>query len=286
MPAVKQDFLDRIIEQVEHLPTIPQVVMRVLAMTDSPNMSATELSKALDQSLASKVLKMANSAYYGGRLYRSVNSISHAIVIVGFDAVKEIILTTSFFHTFHDAQDVKDLQPLWKHSLECALVAKRLAWVYRYEFLDEAYLSGLIHDVGKLIIQQYFPDEYRMIELKKEGDFASLNAERATLGGYTHAEIGGKMSERWSFPEALVDSIQHHHDKNWQLNKKLGTILHYADLFTLGGVEFEKMIKDLEQDGMRLPSSWEPEDLEGVAAILQDEIKKAASIFDFSKEIS
>ncbi len=284
MAVLKKDFLDRIIEQVEHLPTIPQVVMRVLAMADSPNMNAMELSKALDQSLASKVLKMANSAYYGGRLYRTVNSISHAIVIVGFDAVKEIILTTSFFHTFHDAQEVKELQPLWKHSLECALVTKRLGWVYRYEFLDEAYLSGLIHDVGKLIIQQYFPDEYNIIESKKDGDVAALNAERATLGGFTHAEIGGKMSERWSFPEALVDIIYHHHDKNWQVNKKLGAILHYADLFVFGAIDFKKMIEGLAQDGISLPSTWDPEDLEGVSSILQDEIKKAGEIFNFAKE--
>jgi putative nucleotidyltransferase with HDIG domain len=284
MSGEKEDYYNKIIEKIEHLRSLPQVVMRVLAMTDAQEITAVELSKALDQSLAAKVLKMANSAYYGGKNFRTVNSISHAIVIVGFDAVKEIIVTTAFLDNFHDA-DFKELQPVWKHSLECAMVAKRLAWVYRYEFLDEAYVTGLIHDVGKVIILQYFPDEYRQIKSAAKEDFSGLNAEKAALGGFTHAEIGGKIAEHWFFPEALVDAIEHHHDKTWTVNKTLGAILHYADLFVLGGIDFPQMIKALDQDGMPLPSAWDPNEIESLAATLQEEIEKAGNLFNFSKDL-
>jgi len=140
MEQVQQSLIEKVIKQIEHLPTLPQVVTKVLAMTDSAHISAVELSKEMDQTLSAKVLKMANSAYYGGRTARKVNTVHHAIVIIGLDALKEIILTTSLFHTFRDSKEIESLQPLWQHSLECGLAAKRLAWVVRFEAMDEAYL--------------------------------------------------------------------------------------------------------------------------------------------------
>jgi HD-like signal output (HDOD) protein len=188
-------LVERVIAQIEHLPTLPHIVTNHLAMTESPNVDAMKLSKALDQSLAAKVLKVANSAFYGKR---KVNTISQGIVIIGFDAVKEIILTTSLFHTFHESRDIEALQPLWQHSLECAMIAKRLAWIYRYEILDEAYFSGLIHDTGKLVIQQYFPDADEQIRKLTEEGVEILEAEKQILS-ITHAEIGGKWSSAGIF---------------------------------------------------------------------------------------
>lgn len=276
--------MDSIIQQIEHLPTIPQIVMRVLALAESPHINAVEMSRAMDQSLASKVLKVANSAYYGGRLSRSVNSIPHAIVIIGFDAVKEIILTTSFFHTFHDAQDIQTLQPLWRHSLECALIAKRLAWIYRYQALDEAYFSGLIHDIGKLIIQQYLPDQYRQIESRQES-IGTLEAEMEILG-LSHAEVGAKIAKHWNFPGTILDVIQHHHDKQWKTNPKLGRILHFSDLFVLGSIDFSSMLKTISQEGMPYPATWDASDLQSVEQIVHEEMNKAQRMFNSAMDLN
>ena len=281
MSIATSNLIDQVINQIEHLPTLPQIVTNLLAMTESANVDAVKLSKAMDQSLAAKVLKMANSAYYGKR---KENSIPQGIVIVGFDAVKEIILTTSVFHTFHEAQDVQALQPLWQHSLECAVIAKRLAWIYRYEAMDEAYFSGLIHDIGKVIIQQYFPEPYQEIEKTTEGGVDILEAEKKVLG-ITHAEVGGKMAHRWDFPPPLVDAITHHHDKNWQINPKLGRILHYADLFILGFIDFTQLISAFSQVGMSYPASWGLSDMEDVEEILRNEIEKAQSMFGISADL-
>ena len=180
-PAVQPKLIDQVLEQVEHLPTLPQVVMTVLQMAESPNLNTAKLSQALDQSLAAKVLKMANSAFYGGGRARKVNTIPHAIVIIGLETLKEIVLTASLFHTFHDQQDIQKLQPLWQHSLEAAQIAKRLAWIFRYSSLDEAYFSGLIHDLGKLIIQQHFPQQYEEIEDQKNNGLEDQDAEKQVL---------------------------------------------------------------------------------------------------------
>ncbi len=281
MATASGKLIDQVINQIEHLPTLPQVVTNLLAMTESPNVDAVKLSKAMDQSLAAKVLKMANSAFYGKR---KVNSIPQGIVIIGFDAVKEIILTTSLFHTFHEAQDVQALQPLWQHSLECAVIAKRLAWIYRYETLDEAYFAGLIHDIGKVIIQQYFPDPHQQIERIMEAGVENLEAEKKVLG-ITHAEIGGKMAHRWDFPPPLVDAITHHHDQNWQINPKLGKILHYADLFVLGSIDLTHLLSAFSQAGMFHPANWDESDMAEVEEILRREIEKAQSMFSVSGDL-
>jgi len=279
MATDARKLVERVIDQIEHLPTLPQVVANLLAMTESPSVDAMKLSKALDQSLAAKVLKVANSAFYGKR---KVNTIAQGIVIIGFDAVKEIILTTSLFHTFHDARDIQSLQPLWQHSLECAMIAKRLAWIYRYEILDEAYFSGLIHDIGKLVIQQYFPEADEQIHKLVEEGAGNLEAERQILS-ITHAEIGGKMVQRWNFPAALVDTVNHHHDQDWKLNPRLGRILYYANLFVLGSVGFTPMLAAMSKAGMSFPGNWDPVDLQGVEEILHQEIEKARSMFEVSK---
>lgn len=283
-PAKKKMVIDQVIQQIEHLPTLPHVVMRVLSMAESPKISAIELSKTMDQTLAAKVLKMANSAYYGGR-ERNINSIQHAIMMVGFEAVKEIILTTSFFHTFHDARDVQALQPLWQHSMECALIGKRLAWMYRYDSLDEAYLSGLTHDIGRLVIQQYFSDQYWEIEEKTKAGKDLVEAEKEVLE-MTHADIGGKIAERWGFPANLVDSIAHHHDRGWTVNPVLGKILYYADQFILGHLVFSSMLEAFSQEGMNYPATWDSSDLASVEQILQEEMGKAQSMFGLATDKS
>jgi len=281
VPPIQSSIMERILREIEHLPTLPQVVTKLLAMTDSAKVSAMDLSREMDQSLSAKVLKVANSAYYGGRAARRVNSLQHAVVIIGFDEVKEIILTTSLFHTFRDAKEVKTLKPLWQHSMECALVAKRLAWVYRYEALDEAYLVGLIHDIGKLVIQQYFPDQYRQIQSKNAGEADPLKREKEILG-LTHADIGGRVSKQWNFPESLVEAIAHHHDGKWQLNPQLGRILFYADQFILGTVDFFKMLELFTQEGMHFPLNWHFEQLRKVKEIFREEVQKASNLLEDS----
>ena len=279
MAQIQSSVIEKVLKQIEHLPTLPQVVTKILAMTDSAKVNAVDISKEMDQSLSAKVLKVANSAYYGGRAARSVTSVHHAIVIIGFDAVKEIVLTTSFFHTFKDSQEVETLKPLWQHSLECAFIAKRLAWVYRYEGLDEAYLAGLIHDIGKLVIQQNFLDAHRLIQSKTAAGIDLLIAEQEVLG-MTHAEIAGRMAEQWNFDGSLVEAIGHHHDENWKMNPKLGRILFYANRFVSGLVDFKRMLELFSQAGMNFPPNWHLDELPRVEEIFREEMSKAASLMN------
>ncbi len=277
MASVQKSVIEKVLSEIEHLPTLPHVVAKIISMAESDKGNAAALSKELDQSLAARVLMVANSAYYGGSAARRVNSVHHAIVIIGFDAVKEIILTTALFHTFKDSQEVKSLEPLWQHSVECAVAARRLAWVFRYEGMEEAYLAGLIHDIGKLVIQQYFPDQFSLIQKGNQGGVDHLELEKEILG-MTHAAIAGKIAEHWNFPESLVEAVACHHGEGWRLNPKFGKIVYYANCFVLGMVDFISMLNLFGQSGIFYPSNWKVEDLAKIEDMLQGEIKKASSM--------
>jgi putative nucleotidyltransferase with HDIG domain len=276
---IQYGLVEKVLKQIEHLPTLPQVVTKILAMTDSARGNAADLSKEMDQSLSAKVMKVANSAFYGGRAARTVTSIHQGIVIIGFDAVKEIVLTASLFHTFKNSQEVESLKPLWRHSMESALIAKRLAWVYRYEGLDEAYLAGLLHDIGKLVIQQYFPDAYALAQKMSKAGGDALKAEKEVLG-MTHAEIAGRMAKQWNFHESLVQAIAHHHDEKWKENPNLGRIIFYANRYVSGMVDFNRLLELFTQSGMHFPLNWHFNELRRVEEIFREEMNKAASLIE------
>jgi putative nucleotidyltransferase with HDIG domain len=225
---------------------------------------------------------MANSAYYGGRYTRRINNAHHAIVIIGFDALKEIVLTISLFHTFREIQDIKNLHPLWKHSLQSALVSKRLAWAFRYENTDEAYLVGLIHDIGKLIIQQHFLEKFNSIYGKHYNGPEILKAEEKLLG-ITHAVIGGGMAQHWDFPTTLCEAISHHHDGIFKLNHRLGAILYGANAYVSGEVGFSDLIPFFKRFGMFCSTQWREGDLIRVQEILQAEMQKGSFMWEISK---
>ncbi len=177
---------------------------------------------------------------------------------------------------------MKSLEPLWQHSLECAAAARRLAWVFRYEGMDETYIAGLIHDIGKLVIHQYFPEQFRILNKEEKGEADHLAMEKEILG-MTHAAIAGKIAKHWNFPETLVEAVANHHEEGWKLNPQLGKIIFYANRFVQGRVDFFTMLNFFGQSGMSYPSSWNSEDLTGVENMLQAEIKKASSMINSSR---
>jgi hypothetical protein len=130
------------------------------------------------------------------------------------------------------------------------------------------------------VIQQYFSDQFNEIEERKKSGMEWLQAEKEVLE-MTHAEIGGKVAERWGFPPNLIDVIGHHHDCAWTVNPILGKILHFADKFTFGEMTFFKMLESFSEEGMNYPSTWDSSDLASVEQILQEEMGKAQSMFHF-----
>ncbi|MBN1129525.1 MAG: HDOD domain-containing protein [Chitinispirillaceae bacterium] len=211
----------KIAESVIGLPTLPTVVSRMIDLVDSPRTSAALLARLIssDQALTAKVLKLANSAYYG--FPREISTVNMAIVVLGFNAVKEMGLSLSVFDVFKKtpSSGYFDVARFWEHSVGCGVAARMLVRNYRPAMAGEAFVSGLLHDVGKVILKQYFDAELaRIIDLQREGGVTLEAAEQRVIET-SHAQIGSWLAEKWNLPKIICETIRCHHEP-WEAERE------------------------------------------------------------------
>lgn len=218
---------------IRNLPSIPVVMFEVTKLLDNPKTNANDLGKiiSMDQGLVAKILTVANSPLYG--LPRRVSTIEFAIVILGFEHIKNIVIALSMIEAFKGKEDkTLDKKSFWLHSLVTAFAAKRIADDFRYRKSGEAFTAGLLHDLGISVIQRFFsPDFTKILDLVKSDECDHLTAEKQILG-IDHQDIGQFLIEKWNLPPILGDVILHHHEPDKAENKQLAAIVHLADYMT------------------------------------------------------
>ena len=201
------------IKNILQLVPFPAIAMEVIRLVDNPKTSAAKLGQVIsqDQALAAKVLKVANSPFYG--FPKQISTINFAIVVLGFETLKEIVLSVSLASSLAKRLDSNfDIEKFWRHALACGTTSRILARDFGYRVSGEAFIAGLLHDIGILILAQYFKKEFKeIVTVGNRGDFPFADVEKSFLEGATHAEIGAWLAERWNFPEQLVEAIMYHH---------------------------------------------------------------------------
>ncbi len=200
---------------LDELATLPSTLVRILSVVQDESTTALDLAAEItaDPALTMKILGTVNSSYYG--FHRQIGSIPDAVVILGFDEVERLALAISVINLFgRDRESSRALHMLWRHSLACSVVAGCLESHYRASRPDisGAHIAGLLHDIGKAVVVQYFPEAVAPIaRLVLEDNVSVIDAEREIMDGHTHCDIGAWLAERWELPEDLVISIAHHH---------------------------------------------------------------------------
>ena len=220
------------IEQLGDLPTLPHVVQRLAAMISRPTVSAEEIGTIIekDQVLAAKVLRLANSPFYG--FPSRIGSVSHAVIVLGFNVVKGLTLCASALTIMKDA----GMDQLWRHSLGVAITANLLATKLEIKNPEELFVSGLLHDIGKVVLYVKWPDVGTSIKdaLKTCADRSLFDVEQE-LTGLSHAEIGGYLAGAWHLPVTLREPILYHHNPIQAKDATLQTaIVHVADILVKG----------------------------------------------------
>jgi putative nucleotidyltransferase with HDIG domain len=222
------------VQNIINLPSLPNIAMEIIGVIDNPETSIQTLSNIIskDLVLASKILKVANSPFYS--YPRVISTIDFALIILGTETVKEIMVSISFishFKKFH-FKDF-DLNKFWAHSILSSVIARELAKEIGYKVKGEAFVAALIHDIGIFITSQFFHEEYnKLTELIKTEHYDLYQAEKE-LYGATHADIGGWLLERWNFPPQLVEAIKYHHSpKIISANPQLSSIMYYTEYLT------------------------------------------------------
>ena len=205
-------FFDRI-KTSKNLPSLPQILLKLIELCNSEESTVKDISQIIikDPSLSAKIVNMASSTYYG--LANRVTTIDQALVILGQNTIKNIAIISSVTQAFSKVKDnsVFKLKIFWRHSLVCAILARLIAKKTLYTSPDEAFLTGLLHDIGKLVLWVNFPKEYAGI-LKSSNDRCDLILAGEALHGSTHCEVGSWLIKRWNLQSFMADAVLYHHD--------------------------------------------------------------------------
>ncbi len=271
-----------IIENISELPTLPDVVAKVNQLVNSASASAGDINDVIsrDIALSTKVLKMVNSSFYG--FPRRITSITHAVVILGFNTVRNLTLSAFVFKAFNDSKRLEfDQKQFWIHSIAAGITASNIAHGVglSQKEKEDAFMAGLLHDVGKVVMCEYISDSTKkIIEEVKATDCLFYEAEKNQLD-FTHASIGATLLEKWNLPISIVSLINnHHHPMSVEENKKMCCIISLSDILVRslclgnGGDEKIPVIPDGLLDELAI--GWG--DINGFMDASLHEVKKAS----------
>lgn len=221
-------------EQMDALPILPSTVVRIMEVTSNPESSANDLMQALlpDQSLCVTVLKLANSVLFGRP--QRVDSLTTAIMVLGFKEVQSIALIKAIVNSFRELQmnNSAALEQFWEHSFLAAMAAKYIAYDLRFS-PNTFFMAGLIHDIGKLVMLLTFGAEYDpALWLAPFSTRERLQAEQAQFG-FHHATVGGQLLQQWHFPANLLAAVEHHHQPALApVEQQCAQVVELADLLS------------------------------------------------------
>lgn len=206
----------KIISKMQDIKSFPQFVMETMRKLNDPESNASDVAKSLsrDEGLVLRILKLANSAAYG--FTRKISNISEAISILGYKSVSNIVLAATVYSAMDKGLSgyALDRGELWRHSLMVAYTSRYLASITGKVPTEDAYVGGLLHDIGKVILNDYVRFGYGIIvKMVEEKHIPFTDAELKVLG-FDHAMIGEILVERWGMPEAYSVAVAYHHKPN------------------------------------------------------------------------
>lgn len=210
---------------------MPHVANLVMEKISAPGTTAKDLHQIIskDQALAARVLRIVNSPFYGGA--RKVSRLTDAIVFMGFDSIRSLVMASAmhdFFKTFGLTEKL-----LWEHSIGCAAVAKRIAKLVRLPKIEEAFMAGLLHDIGKVVLNLKLPDQMLSIVQEVYNDpEATFSAVEQRIFGFTHSQVGQLIARRWNFAPDIEETIGFHHNPGLaRIAPTLAHIIYLANAF-------------------------------------------------------
>jgi signal transduction histidine kinase/HD-like signal output (HDOD) protein len=206
----------------KHIPTLPHILLQLIKTCNEDNGSLKDVSKIIekDTALSTRILRLVNSAYYARR--DRISSVDGAVGFLGSNAIKNIAICSSVHEVFQTVKSNKgfNLKQFWWHALRCAVLAKLIARNRNFHNPDEAFLSGMLHDIGKIILWVNFPQPYSdLLEMHKGRPEMMLAGE--SQFGANHAEIGAWLLDRWNFQSFIADAVRYHHHSQSRIRDAL-----------------------------------------------------------------
>jgi HD-like signal output (HDOD) protein len=285
--------IQAVIGNVDHLPTPPVVFSQINRVLSNPNASVYDVAKIIaeDAGMSARVLRMANSAYYG--LPQPVSSVRQAVVILGLEAVRSLVLSAAVLDTFSGYDANPEFQDrFWRHSLATGSAARVL---YGSQFSDQAirnreegFSAGLLHDIGKLIMVCHLPSIQAQAATHPLFRIVDDRFIEDHTAGITHADIGGYLAQRWNLPESLATAITHHHDlvvENPE-HEHLTKVVHVADYLAYWAADpapNHKKVLPLMNWEIAAEFGLSEDTLEEIGGLVRDEFSRSETFLEMAK---
>lgn len=277
------------IKEVSHIATLPEVTMKIIGLVEDPDSTAQDLNKVIsnDPALGTRILKVVNSVFYG--LPRQIGSINRAIVLLGLNAVKNIAIAASLAKLFRGGQisDQFNARDLWIHSIGVATATRLLADKVGLGLPDEAFLAGLIHDLGIMVEIQVRRAKFVEVidKLAADPELTMREAESQVIGA-NHEQFGSGLCKLWKFPSsfAYVTGFHHHpHDLAGQ-NRLLTSLVHVADVLCAKlEIGFTRSVEtDHVQSELLDPLNLTQQQVEEVQVSVPEAMKEAGALLSES----
>ena len=279
----QRDLKEKIIKAAKDLPPMPDVIFKIQRTLLDPNAYAQQIADLIetDQALAARVLRYANSPFYG--MTGKVSSVHHAAVILGFKTLGELTTIASFSELMGNKLPGYGYRAdeLWRHCLAVALASRHIAQKLNPELAIDALTAGLIHDLGKLILDPYVLKQRETFDDFMEAtEQTFLKAEKHILG-FDHAEIAYEICKHWNFPEPLAHCIKYHHYPSLSDDNEMAYILHLADyiaVLSVSGYDMDEIL-DLQEEGTQDFLRIHHEEIKSISSVI------IASIANIEEEL-
>lgn len=271
-----------LISNLGDLPPLPQVAAQVLRISADPDATAEDLRKVIstDQALTSQILKISNSAMFG--MMREVKTLSQAIMTLGFSTIKSVVIASSAKNLYHRGAVGLQERLIWEHALVTALSSRTLARALKFPRVEEAFIGGLLHDIGKSVLGIKFPERYGAIlrsVYNGQGDTVEMELETF---GFDHAMVGEALLHSWNLAESLQTAVRwHHHPIEAQdLHRVLTSVIALGNEMALeekagiGGPDSLKAATEQAIDILKL----EPARLEEIKTAMREALEQDKSM--------
>ena len=223
--------VEELIGKIETLPTLPNIYFELHKVITDPRSSAREIADIIskDMSLSARILKIANSAFYGFR--KKIETISEAVVTLGIHEIGALSLGLTYVKYFKNIpNNIIDMNLFWEHSIACAIAARTIGSHAGVENIERLFVGGILHDIGRLLLFSYYPDEAGKVIRSSRTENGFVYDKEEEILGVHHSDIGGMLLEKWGLPESIRNMVAFHHAPESSASSKEPAIISLADV--------------------------------------------------------
>jgi len=288
--ASEQQLLELFLRKIDALPAFPKVVSEVIRLLENPMTSIDKIESMLmtDTGLTIKTLKIANSAYYS--IPGGAKTVKRAVTFLGISALKEMLITTAVFDQLKGpANGAFDEVAFWKHSFGTAALSNFLSKELGHGNPEEAFICGLVHDMGKVLFQMYDAPEFERVIFKMKEENLTYETSEKALSATKHSVIGSMMAKKWNLPLSVQSAINDHHNPN--MGSRLTAIAEVNDLVNIvylanrleqnfSAAQLKKpAVYNLDSDEVVKRLNLKQEDFDKMAPAIEETLNSAESLF-------